>query len=59
MNLKLLGAVLAAGLAGGAFLQNKFKKNNKVNILEVDLPEGVNPEDVTVLIPKKAQKGAK
>lgn len=59
LGLKTLGLVLLAGLAGGAVLSHKLTKiktshkPKKNRVIEVELSEGVEPEDIIITVPRR------
>ena len=59
---KIVGALLCIGAAGGFLLNSKLSKVRNIyrpksnRVIEVELSEGVEPEDITIILPKRTRK---
>lgn len=61
LGIKTLGLVLLAGVLSGAALTYKLTKITSVHkprknrVIEVDLSEGVEPEDIIIAVPRRTK----
>lgn len=62
LGLRVLGVALAVGAIGGAVLAHKLGKvklthrPKKNRVIEVELSEGVEPEDIIITVPRRTPR---
>jgi uncharacterized protein YneF (UPF0154 family) len=61
LGIRLLGVALAIGAIGGALAVHKIgkvkmtHKPRKNRVIEVELSEGVDPEDIIITVPRRTR----
>lgn len=61
LSIRILGVALAIGAIGGAIAVHKLgkvkmtHKPRKNRVIEVELSEGVDPEDIIITVPRRAK----
>lgn len=61
LDVRTFGAIFLGGIVGGLLFANKIGKIRRRHrpkpnrVIEVELSEGINPEDIIITVPRRAK----